>query len=52
MTIVPVKVYIKQGIAKIEIVAAKGKKQYDKRQDIQARDMERDMGRRGSKAVY
>ena len=52
LTIVPVKVYLKQGLAKVEIATAKGKKQYDKRQDIQKRDLEREMGRRGSKAGY
>lgn len=52
VTIVPIRVYLKQGIAKIEIAAGKGKKQYDKRQDIQARDMERELGRRGSKADF
>jgi SsrA-binding protein len=51
LTIVPVKVYLKQGLAKVEIATAKGKKQYDKRQVMQKRDLEREM-RRGSKASY
>ncbi|NSW51579.1 MAG: SsrA-binding protein SmpB [Anaerolineae bacterium] len=46
MTIVPVSIYLKDGRAKLEIALAKGKKLYDKRQDIQKRDMEREMGRR------
>lgn len=44
-SIVPTKVYFKQGRAKIEIGLAKGKKLYDKRADIARRDMRRDMER-------
>ena len=51
LTIVPVKVYLNQGLAKVEIAAAKGKKQYDKRQVMQKRDLEREM-RRGGKVGY
>ena len=45
MTIVPTRVYLKNGIAKIEIAVARGKKQYDKRQTIAKRDAEREMER-------
>src|SRR5574339_1092789 len=38
MTIVPTKVYLKDGRAKIEIALAKGKKAYDKRAAIAKRD--------------
>ena len=38
MTIVPIKVYFKDGRAKIEIALAKGKKAYDKRATIAKRD--------------
>lgn len=38
MTIVPTRVYIKNGRAKIEIALAKGKKAYDKRATIAKRD--------------
>ena len=38
MTIVPTRVYIKNGRAKIEIALAKGKKAYDKRATIARRD--------------
>jgi SsrA-binding protein len=38
MTIVPTRVYLKQGRAKIEIALAKGKKAYDKRATIAKRD--------------
>jgi SsrA-binding protein len=45
VTIVPVQVYLKDGRAKLELAVAKGKKLYDKRQDIAKRDMEREMER-------
>ena len=45
VTIIPVKMYLKDGRAKLEIAVAKGKKLYDKRQDIAAKDMKRDMDR-------
>ena len=48
MTIVPIKVYLKEGKAKIEIGLAKGKKQYDKRDTIKERDVERETSRRNS----
>ena len=41
MTIVPTRVYLKNGRAKIEIALAKGKKAYDKRASIAKRDAER-----------
>jgi len=40
-TIVPLQVYLVDGIAKVEIAVAKGKKQRDKREDIKERDAER-----------
>ncbi len=45
LTIVPIKVYLKDGRAKIEIALAKGKKNYDKRAVIAKRDAEREMAR-------
>ena len=45
MTIIPIQMYLKRGRAKVEIALAKGKRQYDKRQDIKKRDMERDVHR-------
>lgn len=41
MTVVPTRVYLKDGRAKIEIALAKGKKAYDKRAAIAKRDEER-----------
>ena len=40
-TIVPTRVYLKAGKAKIEIALAKGKKLYDKRETIKHRDIKR-----------
>ncbi len=45
LTIIPTRVYLKDGRAKVEIAVAKGKRQYDKRQSIKKRDMERDIDR-------
>ena len=40
-TIVPTRVYLKKGKAKMEIALAKGKKLYDKRETIKQRDIKR-----------
>jgi SsrA-binding protein len=45
VTIVPIKVYLKDGRAKIEVAIAKGKKLYDKRDAIARRDAEREIER-------
>lgn len=45
VTIIPVKMYLKNGRAKIEIAVAKGKKLYDKREDIAKKDLKRDIDR-------
>ena len=45
VTIVPTRVYLKEGRAKVEIAIAKGKKLYDKRETIAKRDMEREIER-------
>lgn len=45
VTIIPVKMYLKGGRAKIEIAIAKGKKLYDKREDIAKKDQKRDLDR-------
>jgi len=44
-TIVPVEVYFKNGRVKVEIALAKGKKLYDKRRDIAAKDQRREAER-------
>ncbi|MGI6071302.1 MAG: SsrA-binding protein SmpB [Blautia sp.] len=44
-TLVPLKVYFKGGLVKVEIGLAKGKKLYDKRQDIAKKDQRREAER-------
>ena len=44
-TLIPTKLYLKKGKAKIEIAVAKGKKKYDKRQTKKTRDWNRDKAR-------
>ncbi len=45
LTLVPLKLYIKHGIAKIELGVAKGKKVYDKREAIARKEAERKIER-------
>ena len=45
LTLVATKMYLKAGIAKVEIALAKGKKLYDKREAISRREVEREMAR-------
>lgn len=47
VTIVPTRMYLKQGRAKVEIALARGKKHYDKRQTIAKRDADREIAREG-----
>lgn len=44
-TLVPLKVYIKDGYAKVLIGLAKGKKKYDKREDLKRKDQKREIAR-------
>lgn len=45
ITIVPLKVYLKNGFAKVLLGVAKGKHEYDKRETIKRRDQEREIRR-------
>ena len=45
-TLVPLKLYFKGGYAKILVGVARGKKQYDKREDIKAQDTKRELERK------
>lgn len=45
VTVIPLRVYLKDGRAKVEIAVAKGKKLYDKREAIAKRDASREMER-------
>jgi SsrA-binding protein len=44
-TLIPLRVYFKHGIVKVELAVAKGKHTYDKREDIAKRDAQRDIDR-------
>jgi SsrA-binding protein len=44
-TLIPTKMYLKKGKAKVEIALAKGKRKYDKRREIAKRDAEREIAR-------
>lgn len=45
VTIIPVRMYIKDGRAKLDIAIAKGKKLFDKRNDLAQKDSAREMAR-------
>ena len=45
LTLIPLKLYFKRGIAKVELAVAKGKKLYDKRETIRRRETERELRR-------
>ncbi len=45
LTLVPIRVYLKEGKAKLEIALAKGKKLYDKREAIAERESDRELER-------
>ncbi len=45
LTLVPLRIYIKDSLAKLEVALARGKKQYDKREVIARRDVNREIDR-------
>jgi SsrA-binding protein len=45
LTLVPLRLYIKHGVAKVQLGVARGKKAYDKREAIARRDAEREVER-------
>jgi SsrA-binding protein len=45
ITLVPLQVYFHNGYAKVELALARGKKTYDKRQDMATRDAQREINR-------
>jgi SsrA-binding protein len=45
LTLVPLKVYFADGWAKVELALARGKRSYDKRQDLARRDADREISR-------
>ena len=50
LTLVPLRLYLKRGIAKVELALVRGKKLYDKRQVIMEREVERELARRMRKS--
>ena len=54
LTIVPLRLYFKQGRAKVEIGLARGKKLHDKRSSLREREVAREMDRasRGSRREW
>lgn len=44
-SLIPLSIYIKKGKAKVEVGVCKGKKLYDKRENIKKRDLERENSR-------
>lgn len=47
LTLIPLSIYLKKGIAKVKIAIAKGKKSYDKRSSLKEREHRRSMEREG-----
>jgi len=45
LTLIPLKLYFKEGRVKVELALARGKRRYDKRQSIRQRETDRDMQR-------
>lgn len=50
-TLIPTKVYFKDSKVKVEIAVAKGKKLYDKREDIKKKDMSKDINKNIKKVI-
>lgn len=51
-TLIPTKAYLKHGLVKIELAVAKGKKLYDKREDIARKDAKREVERHFKERQY
>jgi SsrA-binding protein len=45
VTLIPLSIYFNNGYAKVELALAKGKKSYDKRQDLATRDAQKEINR-------
>ncbi|SNX55268.1 SsrA-binding protein SmpB [Thermoanaerobacterium sp. RBIITD] len=51
-TLIPIKVYLKHGLVKVDLAVARGKKLYDKREDIAKRDAKREIERHFKERQY
>ncbi len=45
LTLIPLQLYLKEGLVKLELAVAKGKKLYDKRESIKKKEQEREISR-------
>lgn len=45
-TLIPLRLYFKNGVAKVELAVATGKRKYDKREEIAKKDLKREMQRK------
>jgi SsrA-binding protein len=45
LTVIPLRVYLKNGLAKVELGLARGRREYDKRQALAKREAQRDIER-------
>lgn len=52
LTLVPLQIYFKRGLAKVEICIAKGRKSYDKREAIKKQEDKREMDRASRRRDY
>jgi SsrA-binding protein len=50
-TLIPLEFYLKEGCVKVQLGLCKGKKQFDKRNDIKERDVNRDIAREFRKGL-
>lgn len=46
LTLIPLRLYLKNGLVKVELALAQGKKSYDKREDIAKKDFQREQERK------
>jgi len=51
-SLIPTKVYFKEGRAKVEVALAKGKKKYDKRMALKEKEMKKDMDQARKRSRY
>lgn len=49
LTLIPLEVYFRGGVAKLKLALARGKRHRDRREDIKKREAEREMGRAGKR---
>lgn len=45
LTLIPISIYVNKGMIKVKVAVAKGKKSYDKREDLKSKDAKRSIDR-------